>query len=126
VKPSNDFLAWSGEFSARAPKLYKSAYDFGHKEGFERGQKHAVWKIAALEIMIKRLEEMAAEDAWEALAYRELRDTANKEEIEYVLLGNVSPDEIDRRMRSLIRDMYPDPGFTPEAQSSPTSPPDAI
>lgn len=62
---------------------------------------------------IERLEKNlgAQPEEWETLAYRHLRDTANKEEIEYILLGGVVPDEIDRRMKSALKDIYPDPGY---------------
>ena len=76
-----------------------------------------------IEELEKRLGSMLEE--WETLAYRHLRDTANKEEIEYVLLQNMAPDEIDRRMKSIIKDIYPDPGFSPEPQSSPVEAPGA-
>lgn len=120
-----DEIEFLRSVSADGAAMRREEFERGHREGFEAGKRFAKYKIAALEDQVKGLENTlgSQQEEWETLAYRHLRDTANKEEIEYVLLGNVSPDEIDRRMKSIIKDIYPDPGFSPEAQSSPVGPP---
>lgn len=100
--------------AAEIDETRKDGYNEGHRDGFEAGKKFAGDKIAWLEETIKNLEYTLASEHedWETLAYRHLRDTANWEEIEYVFGQRDTPYEIDRKMRAIVKDIYPDPGYT--------------
>jgi hypothetical protein len=67
-------------------------------------------RIETLERELADAEDNLMDDAF---TYRWLRDTANADEIKYILLANVLPDEIDRRARHLQHEGW-EPGSTPE------------
>lgn len=98
-------IAWAQSIREEEQAQYKRAFDAGHREGFECGRDFARYKIKALEDHITILTRLIDVGPWECIAYRVLRDTLNADEIKYVLLENQLPDEIDRRMESLMREL---------------------